>query len=115
MNNPIAMPAMWGIPTAQIVGVVKSIGAIVGTYVIAKGWIPVGVFNDLLAVVVLLVTSGLTWQQNSPSALLYSASHAPGVKKLQVVVDDDAAPEFEKTVHKNAKVEVVQATKFWMG
>lgn len=99
----------------QFVAVLKSLVTLAGVYVVAKGWISLGAWNDILAGAVLLATSALSWRENSTAALVSTVSTAPGVKKLRVVVDDEVAPELERKV-RCQKVEVVaEGTKFWMG
>jgi hypothetical protein len=94
--------------TAQITGVVKALGAVVGAYCVGKGWIPVGVWNDLLAGLLLLVTAGLTWRDNSTEAVISAAAAQPEVRKILTTED------VPKKLLGLAKIEARPA-KFWVG
>jgi hypothetical protein len=100
------------VTSSQVVAVIKSIGAIVGAYVIGKGWIPGDVFNDFLAGVVLLVTGGMSWRENSTEAVINAAALKPEVLKMVVAIPEQA--EENKTLKANPKVEQTPA-KFYMG
>jgi hypothetical protein len=97
----------FSVTNTQVVAVVKSLGAIVGTYVIAKGWLPVGVFNDILAALVLMVTAGWSWKENATASVISAAAATPEVERIVI-----STPEVPRTLAANPKVE---ATKFYMG
>lgn len=100
--------------TKQIVDVVKSVGAILGTYIIAKGWIPVGVFNDIISGLILFITAGLAWKDNATPKLIKAVSDVEEFEKVIIVPKDEATPELKKSIAKNPKVEMAEA-KFYLG
>ena len=77
---------------SQLEGLVRTLGAIVGTYIVAKGWLPAGVWNDLLGVIVFAVSTGWSWKSNSTATMITALTATPEVK--QVVL----TPEFHNTM-----------------
>jgi hypothetical protein len=96
------------VSTVQITNVIKALGAVVGAYCVGKGWIPVGVWNDLLAGILLLATAGLTWAGNSTAAVISAAAAQPEVVKILTTED------VPKKLLGLAKIEARPA-KFWVG
>ena len=91
----------------QVTDLIKSVGSIIGTYIIAKGWIPVGVWNDLLAGIILFVSAGFGLKTTATPQLMKTIVSAAEVQP-------EVVPQLVKLIKENPKVQVAPAT-IWLG
>lgn len=66
----------------QIKGIIERIVTVVVTYAVAKNWIPVGISDQVIAVVIGLVTIFLGWKLNTQPSLVAATQSLPDVKAV---------------------------------
>ena len=80
----------WAPSGEQIAGVVRSVGLIAGTLLVAKGWVSEAQLQEVLGYVVNLVMVLWSLKSNSPSSIITKAAETDNVKEVVMKHSKDA-------------------------
>ena len=70
--------------STQIGGLIRTVLAWVGGYVIAKGWLPSDLVTNIIGLGTVLAVAGWSWYTNSTPVMVAAIAESPDVHKVVV-------------------------------
>ena len=75
----------------QIGGILRAVLPAIAAYIAAKGWLPIGVVNEIGGAVIAAVISYWSFRTNAPAAMISSVAANPDVAKIVTTAEVAAA------------------------